>query len=312
MVNIIQNNNGKNIETSEEDKDGYGEDYEDEIPWLDRCSMETGTDVMQDLSGGGTLSISCTGGCITIKKILYSCKARDQSEPTQLKTVKDLCEDKDICEVTATREMFGDEECPDVPDRDMNLWAIYRCNGGEDFTTVTETNNNNNGNNNTNTNTNTNNNGNNGNTNNNNNGNNNNNLNDNNNGNGINNQNNNGNGNNNQNNNNDQNNNNNQNTNINHIRPPVPVPPPQVIVVTVPPPRVITVPAQVVPQPAPGGGVNIIGAMVQGLGGLLNAAGGIRGIRGGGGGGGGGLFGGGGCRRCQGRGGWGGRWAQGE
>ena len=56
------------------------------------------------------------------------------STDSQLRTVKELCEDNDKCEVSATREMFGYEECPDKKlEEELNLWIVYRCDGGEDI-----------------------------------------------------------------------------------------------------------------------------------------------------------------------------------
>ena len=36
--------------------------------------------------------------------------------------------------VSASRQTFGDEECPDAEDYKMSMWIVYRCDGGEDNT----------------------------------------------------------------------------------------------------------------------------------------------------------------------------------
>jgi hypothetical protein len=96
---------------------------------------KTGQMVQKDLIGGNKLTIICEGGCIKIMKVFYSCKIEKSSKESQLRIVKGLCEDKDKCEVSATREMFGHDEFPDKKlEEELNLWVVYRCDGGEDIT----------------------------------------------------------------------------------------------------------------------------------------------------------------------------------
>ena len=91
--------------------------------------------LQQDAVGcGGGIEMKCPGGCLKIHKTLYSCKIRNQSSPDQLKKVSDLCDTKEKCAVQASREMFGDHECPGTPDSDMKLWITYSCDGGQDGT----------------------------------------------------------------------------------------------------------------------------------------------------------------------------------
>ena len=67
-----------------------------------------------------------------ILKTLYSCNERDQSIDNQLERVREICEDNESCVVPASREMLGEAECPGKPDKDMNLWLTYRCDGGKE------------------------------------------------------------------------------------------------------------------------------------------------------------------------------------
>ena len=83
---------------------------------------------------GGGLDMKCSGGCLKIHKILYSCKEQEVSNDEQLRIVQALCDKKHKCRVEASREMFGHEECPDTPDNEMIMWVVYSCDGGEDGT----------------------------------------------------------------------------------------------------------------------------------------------------------------------------------
>ena len=83
----------------------------------------------KDVSCDGEIDINCGTGCISISKVLYSCEMTVPSNPTQLKLVQDLCENKNRCSVKATRETFGYEECPEESKSGMYLWLTYSCNG---------------------------------------------------------------------------------------------------------------------------------------------------------------------------------------
>ena len=91
----------------------------------------------RDIGGGGGIKMKCMSGCLQILKILYSCEEKDESNPEQLEFVKALCNNKEKCSVQASREVFGEEECPGTPDKNMLMWVVYRCNGGEDRTKLT-------------------------------------------------------------------------------------------------------------------------------------------------------------------------------
>ena len=86
---------------------------------------------------GGGIDIICTGGCLRINKLLYSCKEQAESNRKQLRKVRSLCGKKENCTVEASRELFGNDECPDSPDSEMVMWVVYVCNGGVDETKLT-------------------------------------------------------------------------------------------------------------------------------------------------------------------------------
>jgi len=106
-------------------------------PTHNKCfQYDAGKMNQMDLPGcGGSTDIVCTGGCITIHKVLYSCK-EGRSNSEQLKLIRDRCQDQKKCKVTADRETFGDEECPDTEEDSMKLWLVYSCDGGEDLTVI--------------------------------------------------------------------------------------------------------------------------------------------------------------------------------
>ena len=78
------------------------------------------------------MDLKCTGGCIEIHKVLYSCNERNESASKQESIVNKICKGKEECQVTADRKTFGEDECPGTPDREMNLWITYSCNGNAD------------------------------------------------------------------------------------------------------------------------------------------------------------------------------------
>ena len=85
---------------------------------------------------GGGIDLKCTGGCLQIYKVLYSCQEKEANKE-QMKKVKAVCEKKESCTVQASRTLFGNEECPDSEDSKMNMWITYGCNDGKDETKVT-------------------------------------------------------------------------------------------------------------------------------------------------------------------------------
>ena len=69
-------------------------------------------------------------------KVLYSCSMRDESNKEQLKLVKKTCQGFEACQLDATRQYFGNDECPGTEDEKMALWLEYSCVGGTDRTTT--------------------------------------------------------------------------------------------------------------------------------------------------------------------------------
>ena len=61
---------------------------------------------------------------------------RDESNKKQLKLVKTTCQRQQACQLDATREYFGNDECPGTEDEKMALWLEYSCVGGTDRTTT--------------------------------------------------------------------------------------------------------------------------------------------------------------------------------
>ena len=94
-----------------------------------RCS-KLGLMKQFDVPGcGGRVELNCIGGCISIQKVRYSCEEIDAIIPDQFQTVKNKCENKESCKVTANRKTFGNKECPEKSENEMYLWITYRCNG---------------------------------------------------------------------------------------------------------------------------------------------------------------------------------------
>ena len=133
---IIETNKGKYLLKLKDNK-RTGLDY-NAPPRQEGCSLKaTGPMQQRDVrGGGGKIELRCHGGCLRILKILYSCKEQPNSNTEQLKLVKVMCENKYKCRVKADRRTFGNYERPDAPDEEMNMWIVYRCNGGRDNTTV--------------------------------------------------------------------------------------------------------------------------------------------------------------------------------
>ena len=68
--------------------------------------------------------------------MLYSCKEADGNQE-QLKLVRELCQNKEECRIDATREFFGNFECPGTDAKDMRFWLEYSCGGGGNDVTKT-------------------------------------------------------------------------------------------------------------------------------------------------------------------------------
>ena len=89
------------------------------------------------LGCGGAIHLRCKGGCLEIKKILFSCTGQEEGNKRQLKQAKKQCDKKEKCTLQASRKLFGSAECPDTPDSEMKMWIVYGCHGGKLDTKIT-------------------------------------------------------------------------------------------------------------------------------------------------------------------------------
>ena len=46
--------------------------------------------------------------------------------------ILDKCKHSNACRIKASREFFGNSECPGTDDAEMTLWLVYSCNGASD------------------------------------------------------------------------------------------------------------------------------------------------------------------------------------
>ena len=132
---------GNKSDTESGHERGNESDNDYSLKWQNPCSLKEanpGPMIQKDVLGcGGRVEMKCTGGCLRILKVLYSCSERNETIAEQLRKVKDRCENKETCTVSASRGMFGNTECPDFPDGKMKMWIVYRCDGGEATARIT-------------------------------------------------------------------------------------------------------------------------------------------------------------------------------
>ena len=62
--------------------------------------------------------------------MLYSCEASDTNQEEQFELVKKDCQGKEDCKIEASREYFGNSECPGSDNSKMSLLLIYTCDAG--------------------------------------------------------------------------------------------------------------------------------------------------------------------------------------
>ena len=62
--------------------------------------------------------------------MLYSCVEKNEPNQEQLALVKKDCQNEETCQINASREFFGNSQCPGTDDAQMLLWLIYSCDGG--------------------------------------------------------------------------------------------------------------------------------------------------------------------------------------
>ena len=63
-------------------------------------------------------------------KVLYSCNEKKEPNQKQVALVKKDCQNQETCQINASREFFGNSQCPGTDDAEMLLWLIYSCDGG--------------------------------------------------------------------------------------------------------------------------------------------------------------------------------------
>ena len=81
--------------------------------------------------------MKCVGGCLKIVKASYYCEEKTEDNPQHRHQAMEICEDKEECTISASREIFGQSTCAGTPDNDMNVYIGYRCDGGKDSTILT-------------------------------------------------------------------------------------------------------------------------------------------------------------------------------
>ena len=67
----------------------------------------------------------------------YGCKATSQNKAggtnqKQMRVMRDKCKHSNACRIEASREFFGNSECPGTDDAEMTLLMVYSCDGGSD------------------------------------------------------------------------------------------------------------------------------------------------------------------------------------
>ena len=62
-------------------------------------------------------------------QVLYSCREGGGNRE-QLRWVRSMCQDQEMCWIHVSRQFFGKAECPETGDAEMNLWLVYSCDGG--------------------------------------------------------------------------------------------------------------------------------------------------------------------------------------
>jgi len=67
----------------------------------------------------------CTGGCITIHKVVHWCRATANIDE-DLRKVKEVCEGKEVCGFTPAPSFFGPKDCLGI----KKTWVVYSCIGG--------------------------------------------------------------------------------------------------------------------------------------------------------------------------------------
>jgi len=68
-------------------------------------------------------------------KAIYDCKRGfEKNDREDLSVAKDICDGKEKCEIIAERSLFGNSKCSDKSEAEMELWAVWRCEGNTNNT----------------------------------------------------------------------------------------------------------------------------------------------------------------------------------
>ena len=70
-------------------------------------------------------------------QVNYSCKEKSENtvggtNQKQMRVMQEKCKHSNACRIEASRDFFGDSECPGTDDAEMTLWLVYSCNGDSD------------------------------------------------------------------------------------------------------------------------------------------------------------------------------------
>ena len=98
-----------------------------------RCShhAQSGPMLERNIFGcGGSIAITCTGGCIRIHMALFNCVSKREVNPRHLHLTKVECEGKESCFLQPSEEFYGKVDSCQNKDDLSTLWLTYSCDGG--------------------------------------------------------------------------------------------------------------------------------------------------------------------------------------
>ena len=101
----------------------------------EKCTDEQQGQMKQEDIPGivGWVDLKCVGGCLTIHKVRYACKA-DGPDKVQLEIVQKLCQGKESCSIQPGPKVFDDKVVCPGRDTFPLMWLVYSCDGGKDET----------------------------------------------------------------------------------------------------------------------------------------------------------------------------------
>ena len=83
---------------------------------------------MADYHENEAITITCSGGCITVEKALFTCaKKMDDIIPSHLDIMKEKCTGKESCRLEACSQFWGEDTIPECESGDIKgLWVAYK------------------------------------------------------------------------------------------------------------------------------------------------------------------------------------------